>query len=227
MSAPAISVEKLKKSYAAPLGGASVEILNIPEFTLPAGTHAGLRGPSGSGKTTLLHCISGMRLPDEGKVKVLGQVVNDLGEAQRDQFRAAHIGYIFQSFNLLESFTTLENVQLGMQFAGKFRGNQKARARKLLEDVGLGERLHNKPSQLSAGQQQRVCIARALANDPEILLADEPTGALDPKTSAEVLTLIQSLAEGRSLLLISHENEVLEQFNTVFDLSTLNHASVL
>lgn len=227
MSVPAIYLERLKKDYAAPLGGARSEILNIPEFTLPETSHAALRGPSGSGKTTLLHCISGMRLPDEGKVIVLGEAINSLGEARRDQFRAEHIGYIFQSFNLLEGFTALENVQLGMQFAGKFKSGQKQRAQQLLEEVGLGERLHNKPAQLSAGQQQRVCIARALANDPEILLADEPTGALDPKTSAEVLTLIRKLAEGRSLLLVSHETEVLQQFETVFDLATLNHATAI
>lgn len=227
MTAPAVSLENLKKYYAAPLGGARSEILNIPEFILPSQSHAALRGPSGSGKTTLLHCISGMRLPDEGKVMVLGKAVNELSEARRDQFRAAHIGYIFQNFNLLEGFTALENVQLGMQFAGKFKSNQKQRAKQLLEEVGLGERLHNKPAQLSAGQQQRVCIARALANDPEILLADEPTGALDPKTSADVLALIRKMAEGRSLLLVSHESEVLGQFETVFDLATLNSVSAV
>ncbi|MFW6347320.1 MAG: ABC transporter ATP-binding protein [Cyclonatronaceae bacterium] len=227
MAAPAVSLQHLKKSFAAPLGGPGSEILNIPEFSLPEQTHAALRGASGSGKTTLLHCISGMRLPDEGKVMVLGTAVNQLNEARRDQFRAAHIGYIFQNFNLLDGFTALENVQLGMQFAGKFKSNQKQRAKKLLEEVGLGARLHNKPSQLSAGQQQRVCIARALANDPELLLADEPTGALDSKTSAEVIALIKNMAAGRSLLLVSHENEVLREFDTVHDLATLNHVSVL
>lgn len=227
MTASAISLENLKKYYAAPLGGARSEILNIPSFNVPAQSHAALRGPSGSGKTTLLHCISGMRLPDEGKVMVLGQEVNRLSEARRDQFRAGHIGYIFQSFNLLDGFTALENVQLGMQFAGKFKSNQKQRAKELLEEVGLGERLYNRPPQLSAGQQQRVCIARALANDPEILLADEPTGSLDPQTSADVLSLIRNMAKGRSLLLVSHETEVLEQFDTIFDLTTLNHAAAL
>lgn len=227
MTVSAISLENLKKYYAAPLGGARSEILNIPSFNVPAQSHAALRGPSGSGKTTLLHCISGMRLPDEGKVMVLGQEVNRLSEARRDQFRAGHIGYIFQSFNLLDGFTALENVQLGMQFAGKFKSNQKQRAKELLEEVGLGERLYNRPPQLSAGQQQRVCIARALANDPEILLADEPTGSLDPQTSADVLSLIRNMAKGRSLLLVSHETEVLEQFDTIFDLTTLNHAAAL
>lgn len=227
MTASAISLENLKKYYAAPLGGERSEILHIPAFDLPSKTQAALRGPSGSGKTTLLHCISGMRLPDEGKVMVLGKEINRLSEAGRDRFRAEHIGYIFQSFNLLDGFTALENVQLGMQFAGKFKSNQKQRAKELLEEVGLGERLYNRPSQLSAGQQQRVCIARALANDPEILLADEPTGSLDPQTSAEVLSLIRNMAKGRSLLLVSHETEVLDQFDTVFDLSTLNHAATL
>ncbi|MCC5933056.1 MAG: ABC transporter ATP-binding protein [Candidatus Cyclonatronum sp.] len=196
--------------------------MDIPSLKVEAGTHIALRGTSGSGKTTLLHCISGMTLPDSGEISILGRDITKLAESRRDRFRANHIGYIFQSFNLLDGFTALENVQLGMQFADK--KIPPARAEDLLKRVGLGERLHNRPSQLSVGQQQRVCIARALANDPEIILADEPTGSLDPKTSAEVLALIKEITAGKTLILVSHETEVLAEFEINIDLTELNQA---
>ncbi|AXJ00936.1 putative ABC transport system ATP-binding protein [Cyclonatronum proteinivorum] len=216
----AIQLTNVRKSYPDPSTGQRVPILDIPAFTLPTGKHLAVRGTSGSGKTTLLHCISGMTLPDSGSVSVSGTDITRLSESDRDRFRANNIGYIFQSFNLLDGFTALENVQLGMQFADKKK--PVSRAKDLLNSVGLSGRLHNRPSQLSVGQQQRVCIARALANDPDIILADEPTGSLDPKTSAEVLSLIKELTAGKTLILVSHETEVLAQFETTIDLSELN-----
>lgn len=218
----AIQLKQLKKSYPDPSTGLRQPILDIPEFSVPEGQHLAVRGTSGSGKTTLLHCISGMTLPDSGGISVLGTDITKLSESQRDRYRANHIGYIFQSFNLLDGFTALENVQLGMQFADK--KIPAFHAKELLSRVGLSGRLNNRPSQLSVGQQQRVCIARALANDPEIILADEPTGSLDPKTSAEVLALIKEVTQGKTLILVSHETKVLAQFETNLDLTELNQA---
>jgi len=218
----AVKVHKLLKSYPDPITKQRFPILSIDELLLEKGAHTALKGTSGSGKTTLLHCLSGMVIPDQGTVELLDTDITKLSESARDRFRANHIGYIFQSFNLLDGFTALENVQLGMQFADK--KSSSTRAEELLQQVGLKDRLHNRPSQLSVGQQQRVCIARALANDPEILLADEPTGSLDPRTSDEVLTLIQELAAGKTLLIVSHEQEVLDRFDTILDIATLNKA---
>jgi len=217
-----VQISHLKKSFLNPADNQRITILDIPEFKLESGQHLGLRGTSGSGKTTLLHTIAGMVKPDSGSVTILNQDITKLGESQRDRFRANHIGYIFQSFNLLEGFTALENVMLGMIFADK--GARKEYASELLDKTGLGDRLHYKPAQLSVGQQQRVCVARAIANNPELILADEPTGSLDAKTSSEILDLIFSVAEGRSLLLVSHEPEVLATFSTTMDLREINKA---
>lgn len=217
-----VQINHLKKSFLNPADNQQVTILDIPEFKLESGQHLGLRGTSGSGKTSLLHSIAGMVKPDSGSITILNQDITILEESQRDRFRANHIGYIFQSFNLLEGFTALENVMLGMIFADK--GARKEYASELLDKTGLGNRLHYKPAQLSVGQQQRVCVARALANNPELILADEPTGSLDAKTSGEILDLIFSVADGRSLLLVSHEPEVLASFNNTMDLLEINKA---
>jgi ABC-type lipoprotein export system ATPase subunit len=218
-----VQISNLKKSYLNPSDNQNLTILDIPSFQLEAGQHVGLRGASGSGKTTLLHTIAGMVKPDSGSITILNKDITTLGESQRDRFRANHIGYIFQSFNLLDGFTALENVMLGMIFADK--GAKKDLASQLLEKTGLGNRLHYKPSQLSVGQQQRVCVARAIANNPELILADEPTGSLDTKTSREILDLIFSVAEGRMLLLVSHEPEVLDAFSNTMDLHEINKAA--
>jgi len=219
-----IKLTNLKKSYTDPATGKPITIIDIPDFSLGDGIHAGLRGESGTGKTTLLHLISGMTTPDSGQIEVLGTELNRLSESERDRFRANHIGYVFQSFNLLDAFTALENVMLGMMFADK--GTNRAKAEKLLSTVGLHDRMHYKPSQLSVGQQQRVCIARAVANDPEILLADEPTGSLDPKTSREVLDLLIKISENKMLLVVSHEENVLNRFPEKMDLTEINKTAV-
>src|SRR5207248_3513090 len=171
-----------------------------------AGEHVALIGTSGSGKTTLLHLIAGILAPDTGEIIV--DLSDDrridlakLSEAQRDIFRGRHIGYIFQTHHLLPGFTALENVLLGMSFTG--RPHDAAWARHLLTEVGLADRLHYKPHKLSLGQQQRVAIARALANRPSLVLADEPTGALDQRHAEQALTLIRNLCReaGAGLLL--------------------------
>src|SRR5690606_29353489 len=169
-------VSDLRKSYAAPSGGSTL-ILDVPHFELRAGQQVALRGSSGSGKTTLLHLIAGILAADTGRIEIEGVDLTRLGESQRDRQRARKIGYIFQTFNLLQGLSVLENVLLGMAFGA---GVDRSRARALLARVGLGDRLNHRPGQLSTGQQQRVAVARALANQPRLVLADEPTGNLDP-----------------------------------------------
>ncbi|MCH8522963.1 MAG: ABC transporter ATP-binding protein [Balneolales bacterium] len=209
----------VKKGYTNPENGSYQTILNIDDLQINEGTHAAIAGPSGTGKTTLLHLLSGLINPESGTITIGDVDITKLSESQRDRFRADNIGYVFQSFNLLDGFTALENVQLGMMFSGK--AASKSRAEEVLAQVGLTDRLHYKPSQLSVGQQQRVCVARALVNDPKIILADEPTGNLDPSSSAEVLRLLKNAAEGKVLLVVTHESDVISQFERVLDILTL------
>jgi putative ABC transport system ATP-binding protein len=162
-------VENVKKSYREP-GGESLPILDVPRLELAAGEQAVIRGRSGGGKTTLLNVIAGLATADAGRVVVKGTDVTRLPEAGRDRFRARHIGFVFQTFNLLPGFTALENVLLGMTFTGQPHDPQ--RARDLLGRVGLAHRLSHKPSALSVGEKQRVAVARALVNRPALLLAD-------------------------------------------------------
>jgi len=217
---PVLRLEAVKKAYNAPEGG-RVEVLDVERFEVARGEQVALRGSSGSGKTTLLHIIAGIVKPDAGAVHVAGTDVARLGEAQRDHWRAKHVGYIYQSFHLLQGFTALENLALAMKFGGRV---DLARAKSLLEQVGLGARLNYKPRQLSIGQQQRVAVARALANTPALVLADEPTGNLDREHADAALELILSLckASGAALLLVSHDERVVARFPRVVDLATLN-----
>jgi putative ABC transport system ATP-binding protein len=217
---PVLRLEAVKKAYNAPEGG-RVEVLDVERFEVARGEQVALRGSSGSGKTTLLHIIAGLIKPDAGAVHVAGADVARLGEAQRDHWRAKHVGYIYQSFHLLQGFTALENIALAMKFGGRV---DLARAKSLLEQVGLGARLNYKPRQLSIGQQQRVAVARALANTPALVLADEPTGNLDREHADAALELILSLCKssGAALLLVSHDERVVARFPRVVDLATLN-----
>ena len=198
-------------------------MVDVPAFSMEVGQQIALSGTSGSGKTTLLNLIAGILQPDEGQVKLDGKSISSASEAVRDSLRAQLVGYIFQTFNLLQGYTCLENVLLGMSFGGALDKN---RAIELLDHVGLSQRLDYYPRQLSTGQQQRVAVARALANRPKLVLADEPTGNLDPKNAAEALSLIrQTCGEyGAALLLVSHDKEVLNQFEDVRDLSDINKA---
>ena len=218
-----LDVVQLRKTFVAP-DGERVEIVNVPAFALGAGAQLGLRGESGSGKTTFLHLIAGILAADGGTVNVDGETMTALGEAERDRLRAAKIGYIFQSFNLLQGYTVIENVVLGMSFGP--RGADRGHARELLERVGLGTRLHHFPRQLSTGQQQRVAVARALANRPRLVLADEPTGNLDRKHAHDSLRLIREVCRenGAALLLVSHDESVLREFEQVQDFAQINAA---
>lgn len=211
----------VRKTYREP-GGQRIPVLNIPQFQLGASEQIALVGSSGGGKTTLLNIIAGITSADSGQVVIGGVDVTRLPEAARDRFRADRVGYVFQTFHLLPAFTALENVLLGMSFSGK--GVDRRRAQQLLERVGLRHRLHHRPGQLSVGEQQRVSVARAIANTPVLLLADEPTANVDAANQQMVLDLLrESCTEQRiSLLLVTHAPEVAQQFNRVERLTDFN-----
>ena len=199
-------------------------MIDVPAFSLDAGQQVALCGTSGSGKTTFLNLIAGILLPNEGRIELDGCPVSETSEAGRDRLRARTVGYIFQTFNLLQGYTCIENVLLGMSFGP---GADRRWACELLERVGLGQRLDHFPRQLSTGQQQRVAVARALANRPKLVLADEPTGNLDPASAAESLGLVRETCRenGAALLLVSHDRKVLGQFDNVRDLADINRAA--
>ena len=218
-----LSVTDLTKSFTAPEGG-RVEIVRVPRFELAAGEQRALRGESGSGKTTFLHLIAGILAADGGRAEIDGVDMVALPEAKRDRLRADKLGYIFQTFNLLQGYTVLENVLLGMSFGP--RGVDRAHAVEALGRVGLSHRLGHFPRQLSTGQQQRVAVARALVNRPKLVLADEPTGNLDRVSSKEALALIREVCRenGAALLLVSHDDGVLAQFEGMQDFAVINEA---
>jgi putative ABC transport system ATP-binding protein len=217
-----LDISGLRKSFTSP-DGVRKAIVDVPAFSLDAGQQLALRGESGSGKTTFLHLIAGILAADAGSVRIADQDMAALSEPARDRLRAANVGYIFQTFNLLQGYTCLENVMLGMAFGG---GVDRGRAIAMLERVGLKERLHHRPRQLSTGQQQRVAVARALANRPKLVLADEPTGNLDHKNARTALALIRDTCRehGAALLLVSHDPEVLGAFENARDFHALNQA---
>lgn len=222
-SANVLELRNVRKGFDAP-DGSRVEVVDVPELDLAAGEQVALRGSSGSGKTTLLHLIAGIVRPDRGSITVAGRDIATMDEASRDRWRAAHVGYVFQSFHLLPAFTALENVALASMFAGRA---QVERSRELLQSVGLGERLDYTPRKLSIGQQQRVAVARALVNRPQLVLADEPTGNLDRANADGALELIRNVCreQGASLLLVSHDERIVGQFERVLDLAQLARAA--
>ncbi len=218
-----LEIRNLKKSYAEPSGNRLL-ILDIPQLDIGEGEQVVLRGESGGGKTTLLHIISGIVAADSGSIKLDGTELTKFSEPTRDRIRADKMGYVFQTFNLLPAFTALENVRLGMTFAKKKMNA--ARAKELLTKVGLSDRMHYLPSQLSVGQQQRVAVARALANKPRLLLADEPTANVDPSNQKRIIDLIQDVCreESVAILLVTHSDEIANRFERVEKLERINHA---
>jgi putative ABC transport system ATP-binding protein len=219
-------LENISKSYREPDGG-SLPVLEIERFELTRGEQVTLVGASGGGKTTLLNVISGITTPDSGRVVIDDTVVTGMPEPIRDRFRAERIGFVYQTFNLLPAFTALENVLLGMSFS---RGRvDRDRALQLLDSVGLSHRLQHRPGQLSVGEQQRVAVARALANRPSLLLADEPTANVDLSNQQTILDLIRSActADNVSLLLVTHSVSVAEQFDRIERLEEFNTAATL
>jgi len=216
-----LALHDVKKTYIEP-NGQRLPILDIEQLSLGAGEEVVIRGRSGCGKTTLLHAIAGITSIDSGKIDLAGKDIASMPEAARDGFRARNIGYVFQTFNLLAAFTALENVLLGMTFTGQSSNRQ--RAEELLKRVGLAHRTTHKPAALSVGEQQRVAVARALANKPVLLLADEPTANVDPAHQQQVVDLIRDACrtENIALLLVTHAPEVANQFERVLELEEVN-----
>jgi len=215
-----VAVENLQKSYPSSGGGTEM-IVNVPSFNMGEKDQLAFQGSSGSGKTTFLHLLAGVLLPDSGQITFLGQGIHLMNESQRDQLRLNQIGYVFQSFNLLNGFNCLENLLLGMELKGN---PDRDHAESLLKAVGLGNRIDYLPHQLSIGQQQRVAVARALVNRPKLVLADEPTGNLDPENTDRSLQLLRSLCEewGSALVLVSHDPRVIAQFEKQIDWGEIN-----
>jgi len=216
-----IRVEDLRKTFRAP-DGSPVDVLRIGRLEIPDGAQWVITGRSGSGKTTFLNVLGGIVAPDTGRVVIGETDVTSLPEARRDRFRARHLGYVFQTFNLLDGFDALENVLVAMLFGG---GVDRDRAVRLLDRVGLSDRRRYRPAELSVGQQQRVAIARALANDPQVLLADEPTGNVDPATGETIIALLKEVCaeKNRTLILVTHQPQVVASFKDVMDLSKLQN----
>lgn len=218
-----LQVENLIKDYVSPEGEVQ-RVLSMPSFSLAAGEQVAIKGTSGSGKTTFLHIVAGILAADSGSVEFDGQEIIGLSESQRDRYRARELGYVFQSFHLLGAYSALENVILGGAFGS---GGDPDLAKDLLETLGLGHRLQHRPHQLSIGQQQRVALARALAGRPRMVLADEPTGNLDPTHALDALELLRKLCreQGAALLLVSHDLSVLATFDRQEDFLDLNQAA--
>jgi len=204
--------------------GAEDVVFQLSDFSVSQSEYVALTGPSGCGKSTLLNLVAGLRQPDSGKIIVNGTELGQLSPSRLDTFRGQTMGFIFQSFNLLDSFSALENVMVGLRFGRTYPSTkQQFRATSLLERVGLERRLRTRPTSLSVGERQRVAIARAIANKPKLLLADEPTGSLDPTTAADVFRLIRDICheEQCTLLLVTHDLELASQLPRQIDCRSL------
>ncbi len=214
-----IKLNNVRKDYRS--GNNITTIVDVDELNISTGEKIAIVGASGSGKTTLLNLLSGLVAADQGQIVIDGQDIAALSESMRDRFRANNIGYLFQNFHLLDGYSALENVELGMLFASGAVKRQ--RAAEELTKLGLGERLHHQPSELSIGQQARVALARATANNPKIILADEPTGALDSESAREALDLLfgQSMSHNSTLICVTHDKSVATNFDRILDMGEL------
>ncbi|MDP3853480.1 ABC transporter ATP-binding protein [Phenylobacterium sp.] len=202
-----IEITNLRKVYV--MGEEEVAALAGVTLSIVRGENVAVIGPSGSGKSSLMNILGGLDRPSSGTYRFGGEDVGSFTDDELARFRGRRIGFVFQSFQLLPRLTALQNVELPMIYAGMAPRERRERAAELLERVGLGPRMGHKPTQLSGGQQQRVAIARSLANSPDLLLADEPTGALDTHTGQEVLALFRQLnSEGLTLILVTHDHDV-------------------
>jgi putative ABC transport system ATP-binding protein len=218
MSDIVIDVQNVTKELK--LGQHTIHALRGVNMSIQRGEMVGIVGPSGSGKSTLLGIIGGLDKPTKGKVFIDGVDISHMGEDKLTEVRNQKIGFIFQFFNLIPTLTALENVALPIQFAQKTSHNPNRRAKELLTQLGLADRLHHRPNQLSGGQQQRVAIARALANEPPILLADEPTGNLDSESSETVLSALEQIRQstGTTVIIVTHDPELAARADRVLTL---------
>ena len=207
MSDAIIKTRELTKSYTS--GDVTTDALRGVTLEIQKGSFTAIVGPSGHGKSTLMHLLGGLDRPTSGEVHLDGTDIGSLDNSRLAQLRGEKIGFVFQFFNLLQGLTAKENIEVAAMLAGVSEKEQSERAVRLLAQVGLSEKAESKPSQLSGGQQQRVAIARALANDPSILLMDEPTGNLDSAAEAEVMKILQDLhAAGKTVVIVTHNNEI-------------------
>ncbi len=212
MDSPYIQITDLKKEFT--MGDQVVKALAGIDLEIDKNGLGVIMGPSGSGKSTLLYLIGGLDRPTSGKIQVGGNSIENLDENFLASYRRQTIGFIFQSFNLIQSMTALENVEFPMQFARVPRSRRRDKATELLRQVGLEDRSHHRPAELSGGQQQRVAIARALVNDPQLILADEPTGNLDSASGASIMELLSELhLGGRTVVVVTHDPRM-ERFAT-------------
>jgi len=218
MSEPVLSIRGLERTYVTEAG--ALTVLRGVDLDVQPGEIVGLIGPSGSGKSSLLHAAGLLERPNGGRISILGADCSNLPERERTRVRLATIGFVYQFHHLLPEFSAQDNVALPMMIAGVERRKAQAQATTLLSDLGLKERTHHQPAQLSGGEQQRVAIARALANSPRLLLADEPTGNLDPATSGAVFDSLYALArsQGVAALVATHNLELASHMDRVFAL---------
>lgn len=202
-----LKLQGIRKTYR--MGETEVHALGGVDFSVRSGEWLSVIGPSGSGKSTLLHILGLLDKPTEGSMFIDGIDVFKLDDAARSHIRGKKIGFIFQSFHLISSLNAIENVMLPMMFYGVDPAQREERAREALETLGMGDRMHHKPSELSGGQRQRVAIARSLVNNPSILLADEPTGNLDSKSGEEVIKIFEDLhTQGRTIIVVTHDQNI-------------------
>jgi putative ABC transport system ATP-binding protein len=207
MSENIIEIEKLTKWYK--IGDEVVKALNGVNLNIKKNEYVALMGPSGSGKSTLMNILGCLDTPSAGKYCLNGPDVAKLSDSQLAEIRNKEIGFVFQTFNLLPRYSALENVALPLVYAGVKKEDRNKKAKKVLEEVGLGDRIMHKPNELSGGQRQRVAVARALVNTPSIILADEPTGNLDTKTSYEIMKLFQDIHDqGNTIIVVTHEEDI-------------------
>ena len=211
---PIIRLEHIRRTYR--MGSVDIHALRDVNFEIFPNQYVAIMGPSGSGKSTLMNVLGCLDTPSGGNYLLNGTNVSKMSDADLAHIRNKEIGFVFQTFNLLGRSSALENVALPLVYAGLSKANRHRKAKTVLESVGLGDRVDHKPNELSGGQRQRVAVARALVNDPSIILADEPTGNLDTKTSYEITGLFQHLHEaGNTIILVTHEEDIAQYAQTI------------
>lgn len=217
MSKPIIEIKGITRNF--PLGNETVYVLKGIDLTINKGEYVALMGPSGSGKSTLMNILGCLDTPTEGSYMLNGKLVSKMHDDELAGIRNTEIGFVFQTFNLMPRTTALDNVALPMVYAGYSKAERNERATEVLSQVGLADRMDHKPNQLSGGQRQRVAVGRALVNKPSIILADEPTGNLDSKTSTEIMGLFDEIhANGNTVILVTHEEDIAEHAHRIIRL---------